>query len=238
MAEELWVVRAGERARYAEDFQNGEYIAVGFMDFFPDDLDGTSEIQLRQRATSPAERTFASQLSAFAYRLDIGDYVIVPLLPRRQSYLVSQVTGPYRHIASAPTSGPHRRAVKWLGEFPREGLSTGATNTLGAIQTIFRPTAAEAELRAQIAGLPPIDRPEPEGANHGSSPRPARTRGRIADRLNLGGARWRLDGAEAILTLRAVISNGDFEEYWRFHLEREHQRLYPGTVQGQYALGA
>jgi len=60
----------------------------------------------------------------------------------------------------------------------------------------------------------------------------------IADRLNLGGARWGLDGAEAILTLRAVISNGDFAEYWRFHLAREHQRLYPGTTQGQYALGA
>ena len=41
MAEDLWVVRAGEQARYAEDFQNGEYIAVGFSDFFPDDLDGT-----------------------------------------------------------------------------------------------------------------------------------------------------------------------------------------------------
>ena len=27
-----------------------------------------------------------------------------------------------------------------------------------------------------------------------------------------------LDGAEAILTLRTVISNGDFEKYWRFHL--------------------
>jgi hypothetical protein len=60
----------------------------------------------------------------------------------------------------------------------------------------------------------------------------------IADRLNLGGARWGLDGAEAILTLRAVISNGDFEEYWRFHLACEHQRLYPGISQGQYALGA
>ena len=60
----------------------------------------------------------------------------------------------------------------------------------------------------------------------------------IADRLDIGGARWGLDGAEAVLTLRAVISNGDFEEYWRFHLEREHQRLYPGIKQGQYALGA
>jgi hypothetical protein len=34
-----------------------------------------------------------------------------------------------------------------------------------------------------------------------------------------------------------VISNGDFEEYWR-HLAREHQRLYPGTAQGEYTLGA
>jgi hypothetical protein len=60
----------------------------------------------------------------------------------------------------------------------------------------------------------------------------------IADRLNLGGSRWGLDGAEAVLTLRAVISNGDYPEYWRFHLAREHQRLYPGTDQGKYALGA
>jgi hypothetical protein len=60
----------------------------------------------------------------------------------------------------------------------------------------------------------------------------------IGDRLDITGARWGLDSAEAILTLRAVISNGDFEEYWRFHLAREHQRLYPGTAHGQYTLGA
>jgi hypothetical protein len=60
----------------------------------------------------------------------------------------------------------------------------------------------------------------------------------IADRLSLGGARWGLDGAEAVLALRAVIASGDFEEYWRYHLACEHQRLYPGANQGQYALGA
>jgi hypothetical protein len=54
----------------------------------------------------------------------------------------------------------------------------------------------------------------------------------------LGGARWGLDGAEAVLGLRAIIANGDFEEYWRYHLACEHQRLYPGARQGQYALGA
>jgi hypothetical protein len=55
----------------------------------------------------------------------------------------------------------------------------------------------------------------------------------IGDRLDITGARWGLDGAEAILTLRAVISNGDFDDYWGYHLAQEHQRLYPGTTQGQ-----
>lgn len=163
MAEQLWVVRAGEKARYADDFLLGEFIAVDFADFFPDDLGGTSEAGLRQRATSPVERTSASQLSSFAYHLETGDYVIVPLLPRRRWYLVGQVSSPYQHITPAPASGPHRRAVKWLGEFPREGLSAPVTNTLGAIQTIFRPTAVEAELRAQIAGLAPIAPPGDPG---------------------------------------------------------------------------
>ena len=50
----------------------------------------------------------------------------------------------------------------------------------------------------------------------------------IADRLDIRGLRWGLDGAAVILTLCAVISNGDYpEEYRRFHLEREHRRLYP-----------
>jgi hypothetical protein len=51
-----------------------------------------------------------------------------------------------------------------------------------------------------------------------------------SDRLDITGARCGPDGAGAVLTLRTVISNGDFEEYWRFHLAREHQRLYSGTA--------
>ena len=31
--------------------------------------------------------------------------------------------------------------------------------------------------------------------------------------------------AEAALRLRALWTNGDFDDYWRFHLERERQRV-------------
>jgi hypothetical protein len=32
------------------------------------------------------------------------------------------------------------------------------------------------------------------------------------------GARWGLSGAGAILRLRALRSNNDFADYWRYHL--------------------
>jgi len=48
----------------------------------------------------------------------------------------------------------------------------------------------------------------------------------VKDRMDITGARWGLEGAEAILRLRAVIANGDFDAYWRFHLRREHERIH------------
>lgn len=34
-------------------------------------------------------------------------------------------------------------------------------------------------------------------------------------------------GSEAVLTLRAVISNGDFSAYGTYHAQKERKRLYP-----------
>jgi antitoxin component of MazEF toxin-antitoxin module len=48
----------------------------------------------------------------------------------------------------------------------------------------------------------------------------------IADRMDITGARWGLAGAEAILQLRAVAANGDFDDYWAFHLRQQHQRVH------------
>lgn len=48
----------------------------------------------------------------------------------------------------------------------------------------------------------------------------------IKDRFDITGARWGLGGAEAVLKLRALHANGDFEQYWPWHLRRERQRVY------------
>lgn len=48
----------------------------------------------------------------------------------------------------------------------------------------------------------------------------------VADRMDITGARWSVKGAEAVLKLRAVRCNGDFDDYWRFHLDQERSRVH------------
>lgn len=48
----------------------------------------------------------------------------------------------------------------------------------------------------------------------------------IADRMDITGARWSVNGAEAVLKLRAVRANNDFDEYWTFHLNNERHRVH------------
>jgi len=63
----------------------------------------------------------------------------------------------------------------------------------------------------------------------------------VKDRMDITGARWGLDTAEAILKLRAVTVNGDFDAYWAFHLRQEHQRTHQSRYQQRredYTLAA
>jgi hypothetical protein len=48
----------------------------------------------------------------------------------------------------------------------------------------------------------------------------------IKDRMDITGARWGLAGAEAVLKLRALKANGDFEQYWQYHLTQEHAHVH------------
>lgn len=46
----------------------------------------------------------------------------------------------------------------------------------------------------------------------------------ICDRLEITGARWTVATAEAVLKLRALASNDNFDDYWRFHESAEYRR--------------
>jgi hypothetical protein len=55
----------------------------------------------------------------------------------------------------------------------------------------------------------------------------------VKDRMEITGARWSLDGAEAVLQLRSLRASGDFDEYWEFHLRQE----YKGNHESRYENG-
>jgi hypothetical protein len=53
----------------------------------------------------------------------------------------------------------------------------------------------------------------------------------VCDRMDITGARWRLDCAEAVLRLRALRASDDFDAYWQFHKLQEFKRNHLARFQ-------
>ena len=60
----------------------------------------------------------------------------------------------------------------------------------------------------------------------------------VADRMGITGARWGLDGAQAILWLRAIAASGDTGAYWHWHIAQERQRNHLSRYQPGLDLAA
>jgi hypothetical protein len=60
----------------------------------------------------------------------------------------------------------------------------------------------------------------------------------VQDRMGITGARWGLDGAQAMLWLRAINASGDTSAYWDWHITREHQRNHLSRYQDTLELAA
>jgi hypothetical protein len=60
----------------------------------------------------------------------------------------------------------------------------------------------------------------------------------VADRMGITGARWGLEGAQAMLWLRAIAASGDTSAYWNWHIQQEHQRNHLSRYQPGLDLAA
>ena len=60
----------------------------------------------------------------------------------------------------------------------------------------------------------------------------------VQDRMGITGARWGLQGAQAILWLRAINASGDTSAYWDYHITQEHQRNHLSRYQDSLGLAA
>jgi hypothetical protein len=52
----------------------------------------------------------------------------------------------------------------------------------------------------------------------------------VKDRLERTGMHWTLPGAQAMLQLRCVALNGQWEEFMPYYIDQETARLYPNRT--------
>ncbi len=60
----------------------------------------------------------------------------------------------------------------------------------------------------------------------------------VQDRMGITGARWSLEGAQAMLWLRAIAASGDTDTYWDWHIQQEHQRNHLSRYHDNLELAA
>ena len=53
----------------------------------------------------------------------------------------------------------------------------------------------------------------------------------VKDRMEQCGMRWTIAGAEAVLRMRSVQINGMTNDYWKYHISQEKQRLYGNFIE-------
>jgi len=159
LAEILWMIRAGRKSRFFNEFIEKNFVAIGFIELgnlskFLDaeeilnharaiTLYGGSEAQIRRHS---------NQVSKFLFDVKVDDYVITYDSSSRK-YVVGKITGDYEHTPKLLEDMPNIRRVKWDNTVSRDDLSPNAKNSLGAMLTIFKPNRqATHEILTKIYG--------------------------------------------------------------------------------------
>ena len=119
-------------------------------------------------------------------------------------------------LLTGQSGGRIARTIRWWAEQRADRLDAAARKAIRAACRYLADRTRTRLMRYEEAlrdGLP-IATGVVEGA----------CRYVVKDRMDRTGARWSLTGAEAVLRLRALRASGDFDEYWEFHVAREHDR--------------
>jgi len=154
----IWIVRAGERAVFVEEFLEKGIAAIGWEAVGPV-LATTPDEELKRRFAEsfPEEKegwrlVAAAMVRRFAREIQPGD-LIATWDRNRRVYPLGTVTGGLEWQDHDELS--RFRKVKWTHEVDRDQLSVGARNSLGAIATLFRlssEVAAEMWAKARPIG--------------------------------------------------------------------------------------
>ena len=134
-----WVVWAGNGLE--DIIIRDEFVGIGFGGAALGDISVLPEDELRERVFRARPRGITPggagrQLLALRDSIEVGDYLLVPLLAR-QVYHIGEVTGPYQFVESRPY--PHCRSVKWhRTNITRDGFRIPGTSIRLTRPTVYR----------------------------------------------------------------------------------------------------
>ena len=151
-----WMVRAGHKAAYINDFTDQHCVAIGWHnlgDISPGDSKESIMSLAAEKGFGDGNRhkiaTAAGQIWRFLNEIKVGDS-IVTYDPGRRLYLLGEVKSEPSYAPQQFELMPRIRQVEWRQEVPRDLLSQSTRNSLGAISTLFK---VPEEAASDIAGV-------------------------------------------------------------------------------------
>ena len=150
----LWVVRCGDGANEQEPIAKS-IVGIGWSAL--QDLKQVTEreqIQDLYAKTFTTEsiaqiRTNVAQIYSFRTRIQVGDYVALPL-KRSASIAFGKVTSDYSYVKDAYNFLIHQRKVEWIREIPRNQIDQDLLFSFGAFLTVFQVKRNDAESRIEM----------------------------------------------------------------------------------------
>ena len=146
------------------------------------------------------------------------------------------------NAANAVLGETHPDRTTWVGEHLLQVLSGKTTDVIQSLERLAQdPSTSPAQrhtLNTTIGyyrrNLPYMhyDRYLAQGWPIGTGVVEGACGHLVKDRMEQSGMRWTQPGAQAVLDLRAVRVNDDWDEYQRFRRQRQHQRLYGSSSSG------
>jgi restriction system protein len=139
MANDAWMIRAGEGGYLIDQFEKG-IVTVGWPEAGEISDKTQRDLRLRLGGVYPASKAATNQNAAsvlwrFAKVIKVGD-TVVTYDPTKREYLIGQITGEYQFQAKR-SEHPHVREATWKHRVPRDQLSVPTRNSLGSTLALF-----------------------------------------------------------------------------------------------------
>jgi hypothetical protein len=171
--------------------------------------DGAEALQKRVCAKFPGFELVLDIMHALGYLWDVANALLGETHPERTSWVGEQLL----QILSGQTSAVIARLEKMVQDPATTAAQAKALNTTIGY---YRRNLPYMHYDQYLARGWPISSGVVEGAcGH-----------LVKDRMEQSGMRWTKQGAQAILDMRAVRVNDDWDEYHQFRRQCQHQRLY------------